>query len=115
MTRDQLHKLFDSNPECSELAWDGLCHDCGADVVVVARLSATGFEVAGGSVYQPETLPGVSFLRCEKCVAQRKGLTQYQPCEVYARIVGYMRPLSQWNKSKRDEFGNRSVFDKAVA
>ena len=32
---------------------------------------------------------------CPKCESQ---------CEVYSRIVGYLRPISQWNKGKREEF-----------
>ncbi len=32
-------------------------------------------------------------------------------CEVYSRIVGYIRPVSQWNKGKQMEFHNRTPFD----
>lgn len=35
---------------------------------------------------------------CPSCNAQ---------CEVYTRIVGYLRPVDQWNKGKRAEYGNR--------
>jgi len=31
-------------------------------------------------------------------------------CEVYSRIVGYLRPVSQWNKGKRAEFKTRKEF-----
>ncbi|MCE5345001.1 MAG: ribonucleoside triphosphate reductase [Bacteroidales bacterium] len=30
--------------------------------------------------------------------------------EVYSRIVGYLRPVSQWNDGKRQEFNDRSLF-----
>jgi len=33
-----------------------------------------------------------------------------QPCEVYSRIVGYLRPLAQWNAGKAQEFQERKVF-----
>jgi len=33
-----------------------------------------------------------------------------QPCEVYSRIVGYLRPLAQWNTGKAQEFQERKVF-----
>ncbi len=33
-----------------------------------------------------------------------------QPCEVYSRIVGYIRPISQWNIGKQAEFKDRKVF-----
>lgn len=33
-----------------------------------------------------------------------------QPCEVYSRIVGYLRPVSQWNLGKQQEFRQRKEF-----
>ncbi|MBW1649263.1 MAG: ribonucleoside triphosphate reductase [Deltaproteobacteria bacterium] len=34
--------------------------------------------------------------------------------EVYSRIVGYLRPLNQWNDGKRAEFIQRSAFNTSV-
>lgn len=31
-------------------------------------------------------------------------------CEIYSRVVGYMRPVSQWNKGKQQEFSDRKTF-----
>ena len=31
-------------------------------------------------------------------------------CEVYSRVVGYIRPVSQWNDGKQEEFSDRKVF-----
>jgi anaerobic ribonucleoside-triphosphate reductase len=33
------------------------------------------------------------------------------PCEVYSRIVGYLRPVQAWNHGKRQEFSDRKTFD----
>ena len=33
------------------------------------------------------------------------------PCEVYSRVVGYMRPVKQWNRGKQQEFEDRKLFD----
>ena len=33
-----------------------------------------------------------------------------QPCEVFSRIVGYIRPISQWNDGKQSEFAQRKTF-----
>ena len=33
-----------------------------------------------------------------------------EKCEVYSRIVGYIRPISQWNKGKQKEFCDRQTF-----
>lgn len=42
--------------------------------------------------------------KCPECGAE---------CEVYSRIVGYIRPVNQWNKGKQMEFRNRTVFEVA--
>lgn len=32
------------------------------------------------------------------------------PCECYARVVGYVRPVNQWNGGKQSEFADRKNF-----
>lgn len=38
----------------------------------------------------------------------------HKATEVYSRIVGYLRPVQQWNKGKQAEFKDRKVFKVAV-
>jgi len=33
-----------------------------------------------------------------------------QRCEVYSRVVGYLRPVQQWNAGKQAEFHDRKNF-----
>lgn len=33
-----------------------------------------------------------------------------ESCEVYSRVVGYIRPVQQWNKGKKQEFTDRKEF-----
>lgn len=40
---------------------------------------------------------------CPKCIVE-------QPTEVYSRVVGYIRPVKQWNKGKQAEFGDRKEY-----
>lgn len=40
---------------------------------------------------------------CPKCTIK-------QPCEVYSRICGYLRPLVQWNVGKQIEYSQRKTF-----
>ena len=42
---------------------------------------------------------------CPKCEAT---------CEVYSRVVGYLRPVSQWNKGKKEEFKHRVTVEKRI-
>jgi ribonucleoside-triphosphate reductase len=39
--------------------------------------------------------------KCPECEAK---------CEVYSRVVGYLRPVDQWNKGKRAEFQMRKTY-----
>jgi len=34
-------------------------------------------------------------------------------CEVYSRVVGYLRPVQQWNEGKAEEFKDRKEFEVA--
>ena len=40
---------------------------------------------------------------CPKCVIEQK-------TEIYSRVVGYIRPVQQWNKGKQEEFKDRKTF-----
>jgi len=35
-------------------------------------------------------------------------------CEVYSRVVGYLRPVDQWNDGKQAEFAMRKTFDRST-
>jgi len=36
-------------------------------------------------------------------------------CEVYSRVVGYFRPVQNWNVGKQEEFRQRAGFDERLA
>ena len=40
---------------------------------------------------------------CPKCIIE-------QPCEVYSRVVGYIRPVQQWHVGKKQEFKERKEY-----
>lgn len=40
----------------------------------------------------------------------KEGSLKRTECEVYSRVVGYLRPVKQWNKGKQQEYGDRVVF-----
>lgn len=39
---------------------------------------------------------------------------QRTKCEVFSRIVGYLRPVSQWNDGKAAEFAVRRTYRATV-
>ncbi len=46
--------------------------------------------------------------KCPKCTE----IGQENNCVVFSRIVGYLRPVEQWNDGKQEEFADRKLFDK---
>lgn len=109
MTIARLHDLFDENVEKDSLVWQGTCHDCQGEVKVKASLEADGIHIKGGGVYEPEA--DKFMMKCDGCFQNDSVLRNYQDCEVYSRVVGYLRPVNQWNDGKLAEFNDRKMFD----
>lgn len=38
-----------------------------------------------------------------------------KPCEVYSRVVGYHRPIMNWNLGAREQFKDRKTFDEKTS
>ena len=79
---------------------DALCHDCKKPIN----------ESSGFATYN--TKYGV-FYKCDVCYEKDDTLRNYVPCEVYSRIVGYLRPVENWNNGKQQEFKDRVNFKQA--
>jgi hypothetical protein len=45
-----------------------------------------------------------------KQTAEAPNQDKQVPCEVYSRIVGYVRPVRNWNKGKKQEFSERQTY-----
>ena len=74
------------------------CHDCKK-------------ELTKGEEYMPYKAAGKDFIKCRACHEADPALRNFQEAEVYSRVVGYIRPVKQWNKGKQAEFGDRKEYD----
>ena len=91
-----------------EVAFEGYCHDCDTAVQVLCTVNeANEIVIEGGAVYKPRDR---TFLKCDACFAIDSTLRNYEECSIYSRVVGYLRPLTQWNKGKVEEFNQRKEF-----
>ena len=52
----------------------------------------------------------IKIFKCKECFEKDKSLKNYQACEVYSRVVGYLRPVGQWNFGKQKEFQERQEY-----
>jgi len=100
--------------ETADVAFIGHCHDCNAPVNVLCCINEDSkIIISGGAMYSPKFgVPPIehTFFKCDECFKKDRTLRNYVPCDVYSRSVGYLRPVSQWNKGKREEFKQRKEF-----
>ena len=82
-----------------------ICWDCKKE------LKITNGEIEDGKrlVYNNNG-EKIEIFKCNDCFQKNPRLTNYQQCEVYSRIVGYLRPIQQWNYGKQQEFKERKTF-----
>lgn len=108
MTIERLHDLFESHAGSTLLSFEGKCHDCKKEVNVKVAAGPEGFAISGGALFEPE--PEKLYTKCDACFNTNPLLTGFRNCEVYSRVVGYLRPVSQWNEGKQAEFADRKTY-----
>jgi len=90
---------------------NNICHDCGKEISISGELIENGvylsYDLPAG---RQATQGKINIFKCNDCFAKNKALTNFQPCEVYSRVVGYIRPVQQWHKGKKQEYGERKEF-----
>lgn len=82
------------------------CHDCGKQVEVKEE------EIIGGKLLAYQNgKEKIHIIKCDECFDRSKELNDYQETEVWSRVVGYMRPVTNWNPGKQAEFGDRKNYN----
>ena len=112
-TLDVLQKLFDEH-QVPILEFQGKCHDCKKKVSVEIEMKDDGkMLVRGGALYTPDDTTiqqDKKFVKCDKCYKEDPMLSNFRECEIFSRVVGYLRPTRQWNKGKKAEFRARKNY-----
>lgn len=96
-----------------DIIYKGLCHDCGKHVEVRVTLTEENqIEISGGAVYKVnQGYKGEElFFKCDECFSLDHTLRNFKESEVFSRAVGYLRPVQQYNKGKKEEFKMRKKF-----
>ncbi len=81
------------------------CYDCQKEIKVEGKEIKNGVFL----VYKNGE-EKINIFKCQECFDKSKELRNYQACEVYSRIVGYLRPVNQWNPGKQAEFKDRKNY-----
>lgn len=89
---------------------NGKCQHCKTPIRFMLDRKGNGIEVDGEGGADLKYYPAAGKLvgLCGDCIEAdaRVGC----PTEVYSRVVGYIRPVKQWNKGKLAEFKMRETF-----
>ena len=80
------------------------CHDCNK------KAETNGEELLNGVIAEYDAGEKIKVFKCHDCFNKNKSLTNYQPCEVYSRVVGYLRPVQQWHKGKQQEYREKKNY-----
>jgi len=101
-------KVYKSEKQASEALHGeekAECFDCNCEINVDEE------EIKNGSLlaYEDEQKEFFVF-KCNDCFSKNEGLEDYKQCEVYSRIVGYLRPIKQWNEGKKQEYKERKEY-----
>lgn len=81
------------------------CHDCGKSIEISDKEIENGVLL----IYEKEN-EEIKAYKCNECYDKDSLLRNYQPTEVYSRIVGYLRPVQDWNEGKKQEHSERKTF-----
>ncbi len=81
------------------------CHDCKASIRIEEKEIKNGFllEYKDGE-------EKLEVFKCNSCYEKNPSLANFRKCEVYSRVVGYLRPVQQWHKGKKQEYKEREVY-----
>jgi anaerobic ribonucleoside-triphosphate reductase len=74
-----------------------ICHNCGR-------------ELADQEEFMPYETVEKKYIKCKACYEKDPVLRNFQKTEIYSRVVGYIRPVEQWNAGKKMEYGDRKEF-----
>jgi len=85
------------------------CHDCGKEIEVENGQIKNGFLLKYNDHGKK-----IEVFKCNQCYEHDKSLRNFRNNEVYSRIVGYLRPVRQWNEGKRKEFEERKTFEQNI-
>lgn len=81
------------------------CHDCRAAIEI------DGEEIKNGVLlFYKDGDREYDVFKCHACYKASPRLADYQSCEVYSRVCGYLRPVGQWNAGKQAEYEERKEY-----
>lgn len=81
------------------------CHDCEKAAEIENN------EVKNGKILKyKDNKKTIVIFKCNECLEKSKLLKNFRETEVYSRVVGYIRPVKQYNIGKKQEYQDRKEY-----
>uniref|UniRef100_A0A6H1ZFW8 Putative anaerobic ribonucleoside-triphosphate reductase n=1 Tax=viral metagenome TaxID=1070528 RepID=A0A6H1ZFW8_9ZZZZ len=97
----------ESGRGCIEL--HGACQSCKDPVDIIIFKNAMEVEGNGGVIVGDMWDDKPQF-KCSRCLERDSGMISPTKCEIFTRVVGYLRPIQGFNLGKAEEFRDRKTF-----
>ncbi len=99
-------QVFTSEKNATNACLEGVkCFDCDC------LINIKDDEIENGALLAySENGEDMFVFKCDSCHQEKEGLDNYRECEVYTRIVGYLRPVKQYNPGKQQEYIERKEY-----
>lgn len=98
------------NNETAKVTFE--CNDCGEEfIATLTRVSETELEIENAIIGVRKSKSDFAdryVFKCPDCYEKDDYFGD--ECDIYSRVVGFMRPVSSWNNAKREEFKKRVVY-----
>lgn len=84
---------------------DLYCYDCKKEIEIKGKQIKNGVLLT-----YKDDIEKIKVFKCNSCFKKNPSLTNFRKCEVYSRVVGYLRPVQEWNVGKFREFKERKEY-----
>lgn len=83
-----------------------ICMDCEEEFILkLERVNETSIKISNGVIGKRGD---IYMCKCQDCFDKNDHFGS--KTEVYSRVVGYLRPIENWNLAKKDEFHLRKPY-----
>ena len=82
-----------------------VCYDCGEKLITDENKEILNGKLVAYMVKKEK----IFVFKCNECF-EKKIPFHFQDCEVYSRVVGYIRPVQSYHAGKVQEFDERKNF-----
>lgn len=84
-----------------------ICWDCKKKIKGI-KIDEKNKKVTGAKFY--DAGKSGMFVKCLSCYKKDPVLRNFQDSECFTRVVGFLRPVQQFNVGKRAEYSHRKNF-----